>query len=128
MEKYFLNCDPPICVLPAEEGFANLGFKLFLCGLSRNDSEDLLRNTRKSEEIDATLMAEKTSLFGEESFLPPSCLKFSFHVFRVFRGHFLLHGYSVLRGLCDLGVKCRSLRRLVLATKSRKKKEWGRQR
>ena len=34
MEKYFLSCDAPICVHPAEEGFANPGFKLFLCGLS----------------------------------------------------------------------------------------------
>jgi hypothetical protein len=34
MEKYFLSCDPPICVHPAEEGFSNLGFKLFLGGLS----------------------------------------------------------------------------------------------
>ena len=33
MEKYFLSCDPPICIHPAEEGFANLGFKSFLCGL-----------------------------------------------------------------------------------------------
>jgi hypothetical protein len=34
MEKYFLSCDPPIRVHSADEGFANLGFKLFLCGLS----------------------------------------------------------------------------------------------
>jgi hypothetical protein len=33
MEKYFLSCDPPICVHPAEEGFANPGFKLSLYGL-----------------------------------------------------------------------------------------------
>jgi hypothetical protein len=33
MEKYFLSCDPPICVYPANEGFAKPGLKLFLCGL-----------------------------------------------------------------------------------------------
>ena len=34
MEKYFLSCAPSIYVHPVDESFANLGFKLFLCGLS----------------------------------------------------------------------------------------------
>ena len=76
MEKYFLSCAPPICVHPAEEGFANPGFNYSSVGsvlTSVHSVSDCVLSVHSPESVGHSQVSQRSFSSG-------------FRVIRAFRG------------------------------------------